>query len=358
MSKTTNLNLNKPEPTDFYNVSDFNENMDTIDTAINDNNTMQTASGTGTHITLTIPSMTTYKANQKISFIATSNNNKNATTININGSGAKNLYRPNTTNAPNLIKNKAYEVWYDQENDCFFLKASAEGDATANNVLAGKVFSNDDDTGIVGTMRNNGSVIITPSTGCTMIPEGYHDGSGYVKGDKYLVPENIREGANIFGVAGTMPNIWIGGGRYSDSSSAKVWLDAEEIPLPDLYTWSINVSPSNPTDSVFVKFKKPIYFERLEIQLTRSGYSGGGGAAIDFVGQDEALQFGFGENEAEFSWHFRELSYWARTHEIKITCRTESDDFGVITSLRFKSARISFWSDSDFNYYFSQYIEK
>ncbi len=34
----------------------------------------------------------------------------------------------------------------------FFIKASAEGNAVAKDVLAGKIFSNDDDTGLVGTL--------------------------------------------------------------------------------------------------------------------------------------------------------------------------------------------------------------
>ena len=34
MKTTTNYGLNKPEATDFYNVEDFNQNMDTIDSTL------------------------------------------------------------------------------------------------------------------------------------------------------------------------------------------------------------------------------------------------------------------------------------------------------------------------------------
>lgn len=34
MNKTTNYELNKPEGTDFYDIDDFNDNMDTIDTEL------------------------------------------------------------------------------------------------------------------------------------------------------------------------------------------------------------------------------------------------------------------------------------------------------------------------------------
>lgn len=34
MQKTTHYNLNKPDVTDFYNIEDFNENADAIDSAL------------------------------------------------------------------------------------------------------------------------------------------------------------------------------------------------------------------------------------------------------------------------------------------------------------------------------------
>ncbi|NSB26132.1 phage tail protein [Clostridium saccharoperbutylacetonicum] len=104
----------------------------------------QTAGGTSTSITLT---MQTLVNGYFKTFIASANNNGAATTIN-----GKKLYKPGTTTAPNLIAGKAYTVWYNQAGDCFFIKASAEGDAIAANVLAGKKFSNDNDTGLVGTL--------------------------------------------------------------------------------------------------------------------------------------------------------------------------------------------------------------
>lgn len=62
----------------------------------------------------------------------------------------------------------------------------SEGNATAENVLAGKTFSNDSDNGVAGTMPNNGAWSSTDKTvavgGSTTvnIPKGYHDGSGKV----------------------------------------------------------------------------------------------------------------------------------------------------------------------------------
>ena len=79
----------------------------------------------------------------------------------------------------------------------------ASGDAVASNVLSGKTFSNSTSSGITGTMTNNGTVNITPSTTNQSIAAGYHSGSGVVYGDTNLIPGNIVSGITIFGVLGT-----------------------------------------------------------------------------------------------------------------------------------------------------------
>jgi hypothetical protein len=71
-------------------------------------------------------------------------------------------------------------------------------------VLAGKTFSNDSDTGITGTMSNQGKKILTPTTTNIAIPQGYHDGTGYVQGSSNLKSENIKEGVSLFGVTGSL----------------------------------------------------------------------------------------------------------------------------------------------------------
>lgn len=70
----------------------------------------------------------------------------------------------------------------------------------AANVLTGTTIA-----GTAGTMVNRGTVAITPSTVTQTIAAGYHTGSGTVAGDADLVAANIKNGANIFGVAGTAP---------------------------------------------------------------------------------------------------------------------------------------------------------
>lgn len=130
----------------------------------------ETAGGTSTAIILTVPNLADGISK---TFITSASNNSAATTIN-----GKSLYKPNTTTVPNLIAGKAYTVWYNAANGCFFIKASAEGDAAAENVLAEKKFSNDNGIGISGTMPNNGAINITQTSSgeVTNIPAGYTAG--------------------------------------------------------------------------------------------------------------------------------------------------------------------------------------
>jgi hypothetical protein len=230
MKTTTNLGFKKIELTDSPpDITVQDTNWDSIDKHLNTAVKYQKASGTGTAITL---SEVTLEDGYQKTFIVTANNSSAATKIN-----GKNLYKPGGIAAPNLISGKAVTVWYDLAGDCFFIKASAEGDAIAANVLAGKKFSNDNDTGITGAMVNNGAVNQSlPVNGNYTIPQGYHDGLGKItqtlttkgastitpstadqtivanqyltgvqtiKGDANLVSANIKSGVSIFGKVGT-----------------------------------------------------------------------------------------------------------------------------------------------------------
>ncbi|WML35930.1 hypothetical protein [Clostridium sp. OS1-26] len=173
----------------------------------------QTAGGTATAITLTIGG--TLINGYPITFIASANNNSSATTIN-----TKPLYKPGTTTAPNLISGKAYTVWYNQASNCFFIKASAEGDAGVGDVLAGKKFSNDTDTGLVGTMPNKSSVTISSTADSQLqyggiitdqgdpgfrvifpiknLPTGYYDANTQINVSLWgVAPQFVQAGAKI-----------------------------------------------------------------------------------------------------------------------------------------------------------------
>ncbi|WP_128895714.1 pyocin knob domain-containing protein [Longirhabdus pacifica] len=78
---------------------------------------------------------------------------------------------------------------------------SKNASSTPSDVLTGRT-AYAGGTKITGTMSNNGTKIITPSTTNQTIAKGYHNGQGYVVGDPDLKSENIKSGTTIFGVGG------------------------------------------------------------------------------------------------------------------------------------------------------------
>lgn len=105
----------------------------------------------------------------------------------------KNLSAPNLKHGVSVGGNVGFDIVGSYDSDA---------NGTAANLLANKVLYGKGQR-ITGTMPNNGAKIITPSTTNQAIPAGYHDGSGYVKGDVNLLPANIKNGVTIFGKTGT-----------------------------------------------------------------------------------------------------------------------------------------------------------
>ena len=77
------------------------------------------------------------------------------------------------------------------------------GTATASDVLSGKTFINSTGSTVTGTITNQGSKTITPSTSNQTLPAGYYSGIT-INGDSDLKASNIRKGYNLFGVSGTL----------------------------------------------------------------------------------------------------------------------------------------------------------
>lgn len=94
---------------------------------------------------------------------------------------------------------------------CEFDANTQDATATDAEILSGKTAYNKG-AKITGKMPNNGAVsgTITTKAGTYTVPQGYHDGSGKVAisatEQAKIVPENIRQGVSILGVAGTMSN--------------------------------------------------------------------------------------------------------------------------------------------------------
>ena len=312
MKNTKFLFFKKPDTTDIVGPEDFNYNSDKIDEMLYNSARIEEAGGTANAIIL---SSVTLENGAIKNFIATSNNNSAATTIN-----GKNVYRAGTTESPTFMEKKAYCIWYNSKGDNFFTKANAEGDVEASEVLAGKYFSNDKDTHIIGTMPNNPSInaalncsdsitipegytpggvvkanslasqtsataednkvlkgytywkngirrtgniellqtqTITPGTSNKIIAPGkYINGNQIIKGDANLIASNIKSGISIFGVAGTLiPGLRLVNGTVTSSSSYTGYYTNTSRDYA-MYTLTVNNLKFRPRYAVFYYYGK------------------------------------------------------------------------------------------------------
>lgn len=140
--------------------------------------------------------------------------NTGASTININGLGAKSIRDPrgNTLPAGKLTAGSIYTLRYNGTN--FILQGEGTtGNATASDLLSGKTASTDAGE-ITGTMPNRAGHVTAQSanvngTTLRLRPQtGYYDGTtanSVQFADSNFVAANIRSGVSIFGITGTMP---------------------------------------------------------------------------------------------------------------------------------------------------------
>ncbi|MBS4173470.1 hypothetical protein [Bacillus sp. FJAT-49736] len=180
-------------------VNALNEHM--AEEAIHD------VSGTANAITVNIGNYT-YAQFKQLHFKAAVDNTGNVT-INVDNLGEVPALKFDGSQLPaGAIKaGKIYDWYYDTSNGgCFFLIAKASGNAGAGDVLAGKTASSDNGE-FIGTMPNKGAITFTPGTANQIIPAGYHNGLGIVKGDSKLIANNIKSGVTIFGVLGTYGSV-------------------------------------------------------------------------------------------------------------------------------------------------------
>lgn len=95
------------------------------------------------------------------------------------------------------------------EGACDFDTNTTDATAKASEILLNKT-AYVNKTKVTGTMPNRGAykTTITTKSGTPAIPQGYHDGTGYMEIDPTeqakIVPDNIRAGVTILGVVGEM----------------------------------------------------------------------------------------------------------------------------------------------------------
>ncbi|MEK4495087.1 hypothetical protein [Ureibacillus sp. FSL W8-0352] len=125
------------------------------------------------------------------------------TYINVNGLGAIPIKKANGGDVKILNANGIYSLRYSAGN--FILQGEGGGGtATEADLLEGKTAVSDAGD-LIGTMKNNGAVTITPGQSDIIIPQGYHNGQGVVKKVEFDASK-VLTGTMIAGKAGTMPN--------------------------------------------------------------------------------------------------------------------------------------------------------
>lgn len=253
-NKTANFSLNQWIGSDNPKRDDFNQDNSKIDSALKQNADALnmhladyvrqpayaiTSGAANTYAVTLTPAPTSYVDGMALA-MKINTSSTGASTINVNGLGAKTIKDTNGNDitANGLKANMIYSIRYEGTSGNFILQGkgggggnagagdillgktatvdsgqitgtlSLSGTATAAQILTGKTaYTVDPKVPITGTMTNNGGAIITPSYSNQAIVSGYHDGTGYVKGDTNLVSSNIKSGISIFGVPGTLSSL-------------------------------------------------------------------------------------------------------------------------------------------------------
>lgn len=95
---------------------------------------------------------------------------------------------------------------------------------------------------------DQGAKIITPGTSNITIPQGFHNGNGYVKGDSNLKASNIIQGASIFGVSGIAGAK--SGSKYPTKRTDYYILNIFDLPYHPsnvAVTFNVRVKPDGPS---------------------------------------------------------------------------------------------------------------
>lgn len=208
-SNTAKINVIEGNVSD--NTSNINDLQNRLDTTNSDVDNVQ-------NILVTYQADLESKEKDKgASLIGINDNNFTATNV----EGALNELFINVSNGKSQIASAITDMGQTASGGDTFtalgtkIKAiSTDANAGIGDVLSGKTFYQGGSKKS-GTMPNRGAITITPSTKNQSILNGYHSGSGYVKGDANLVAGNIKKGVSIFGVAGSLLESGFAQGEYT-----------------------------------------------------------------------------------------------------------------------------------------------
>lgn len=146
-----------------------------------------TSTNTGNAYSVTLDPAPTSYVNHMGIILTINADSTGASTLNVNGLGAKKILKANGSAVTNLKANGIYTVRYNPSADggsgAFILQGEgASGNAVASDLLSGKTATTDAGD-IVGTMPNRGTFNLP--LGAT-VPAGYYSGGNVPSGKRYL----------------------------------------------------------------------------------------------------------------------------------------------------------------------------
>lgn len=258
--------------------------------------------------------------------------NTGAVTINVNGMGAKHIKKPNGNDLVpgNLKAGSVYTVRYNGTN--FILQGSdSSGNATPGDVTAGKTFSNDDDTDLVGTLpilgnRSTTLIINGPSTPQVVIPSGRIDQSTIVAKIDPSKASIIKLGETLGGVAGTLKEALYYTNAFSQGyghKSINVSFDCPFVPTILVAEVSLSIRPNSTSEyaQYYRQFRRIDtsfsygYFGYIDkmlisqagvdspnINTTAEGYGRTGNAFVSYSSSTGKITVNFSTNRTIVEW--------------------------------------------------------
>ena len=212
-----------------------------------------TATGTNTKAITLSPAPSSYYEGLCFAF-KNSVENTGAVTINVNGMGAKSVKKPNGNDlvSGNLKAGSVYTVRYNGTN--FILQGSdATGDATPGDVRAGKTFSSDTGTDLVGTFM---PISLTEDLGFSV----------NVLDSRTI---NFFNLPSISGdiLQGSSKSVAFTAVREYPSINTYIYVYAHRRQIQDLYQGHFYVSVHDNTDSVYLIQDRIILFSSGETTI-------------------------------------------------------------------------------------------
>jgi len=209
---TEYYNLKKPLPNENYNIEDQNSNMDLIDGALNKiavkSIEYAVANGTNTY-TASISGITSLTEGLSIK-VKFTNANTGASTLNINGLGAKEIRKSNgnTLVSDNIKAGQICHLVYDGVNFQLLGEGGEYGTAQPEHVLEGYTIGTEE--GIkIGEMPNNGSqtdilTINGASKPTKNLPQGFITGGTITAQVNSNQAQYIKKGYTLGGCVGEL----------------------------------------------------------------------------------------------------------------------------------------------------------